>query len=56
MPCFYKKSYVIDDIYDGLIQKPQLSHLPKNMTSPNTEVIDEIYGGSYVIDEIYGGN
>jgi hypothetical protein len=25
MPCFYKKSYVIDDIYDGLIQKPQLS-------------------------------
>ena len=26
----------MDEIYDDLIQKPQSSHLPKNMTSPNT--------------------
>jgi hypothetical protein len=39
MPRFYQKSYVIEEIYDDLIQKPQLSRLPKNMTSLNTVTV-----------------
>ena len=40
MPCFYKKSYVIDDIYDGLIQKPQLSRGSLLRRGPPTKKYD----------------